>query len=105
MEIYRRCHIFERLLSMLTTSSMPNIHTKKAIDLLYRCTFVGGSTTLITRCSILSWISLLLKAGKPIISNVQALKNLALRVYDTSDQNRVDDWSGATVMRLLEDRR
>lgn len=102
MEIYRRCHILERLLSMLASSSVPKIHFEKTIDLLFRCTFVGGSTTLITRCGVLNWINLLVKAGKPITSNVQALKQLALRVYDTSDKNRIDDWSGATVMPLLD---
>ena len=102
MEIYRRCHILERLLSLFASSRLPKNCLERIVDLLHRCTFVGGSSTLITRCGLLSWIDFIVKAGKPVVSNVQTLKHLALQVYDTSDKSRVDDWSGSAIVTLLD---
>lgn len=101
MEIYRRCHILERLLCALASSSMPNTCNEKIINLLYHCSFVGGSSTLITRYGLLSWVNIMVKAGHPAVSDVQNLKRLAIQVYETSEKGRIDDWSGAAVMSLF----
>lgn len=99
--MYRRCHILERILTISTTFLMPMVCFEKIVSLLYRCTFVKGSSTLITRCGLLSWISTRLKAGKGTVRGNDVLKLLASRAYDTSDKEWVDDWSNGGVLELL----
>ncbi|KAL8723547.1 MAG: hypothetical protein Q9225_000182 [Loekoesia sp. 1 TL-2023] len=48
IELYRRSHILERLLSLLTSPSLQPSYQEKLLTLLFRCTYVDGSTTLIT---------------------------------------------------------
>ena len=86
---------------MSATSSVPKGCMGKLIGLLYRCSYVGGSSTLITRCGLLSWIDSQVNARTPLSSDVFALTNLAQRAYDTSEKDRVDEWSGGAVITLL----
>lgn len=82
---------------------MPEFTSQKIVDLLFRCTYVEGSTTLITRCGLLSWISS--RLTMPNSSHVPGnrLRTLARRACETSDKNRVNDWSDGTV-KLVVDR-
>ncbi|KAL9127793.1 MAG: hypothetical protein Q9217_003399 [Psora testacea] len=91
MEIYRRSNILERLLSMSASPTLPNACFEKVVDLLFRCTYVDGSTTLITRCGLLSWVGshLTWKEGH----GRERLKVLAMRVYETSEKSRANNWS------------
>jgi nucleolar pre-ribosomal-associated protein 1 len=70
---------------------------ERLVGLLYRCTYVGGSSTLITRCGLLSWIDSRVHASNTSASDIAALRHLASRVYDTSEKSRVDEWSGGAV--------
>ena len=67
---------------------------EKITQLCYRFTYVEGSTTLITRCGLLSWI----RSGIELHSRDSAqrflLQSLALRVYRTCDKTRIDEWTG-----------
>lgn len=91
METYRRSNVMERLLSLAASRSLPAHIRQKIIQLCYRCTFVNGSTTLVTRCGLLSWI-------RSEISNNQTqrqiLRSLAVQVHKTCDLKRISDWSG-----------
>ncbi len=102
MDTYRRCHIFERLLAMSASPSLPKVCMEKVVALLYRCTYVGGGSTLITRCGLLSWIDFRVRARNALVSDVATLTNLALHVYEMSDKGRVDEWSGGSVKALLD---
>lgn len=57
VDIYRRCNIFESALSLYNSSFKSRGIRDKVLNLLYRCTLVGGSKTLSTRCGVLSWIA------------------------------------------------
>lgn len=87
---------------MSASPSMPKSCMGKLIALLYRCTYVGGGSTLITRCGLLSWIDSRVNARNTLPSGVVALKNLAQRAHDTSEKGRVDEWSGGAVKALLD---
>ena len=102
MEIYRRCHIFERLLSLSASPSLPEICYKRILQLLFRCTYVGGSTTLITRCGLLGWLycQIMMKKTESFDSDVLGL--LASRAYESSDKERVNDWSKGTCVTILD---
>lgn len=102
MEIYRKCHIFERLLSFSASPSMPEPCFHKILDLLFRCTYVKGSSTLMTRCSLMSWVSSRLASHTIKDMPGERLKSLALRAYETSDQERVDDWAHGTLVSTLD---
>ena len=94
MESYRKCNVFERVMSMATSPSVSLRCSEKILHLLYRCTFVDGSTTLITRCGVLSWIrvQVSLSGGRR-----EQLKLLAGRLHETCDMDRVTEWSGGTI--------
>lgn len=98
MELYRRCRILERLFSITESSFLPQICLEKIIELLCRCTYVGGSSTLITRYGLLSWICSQIKTG---LRDHSILRQLAWRAYDTCDKERVDCWAGGTAITLL----
>ena len=102
MEIYRKCHIFERLLSFSASPSLPEPCFQKILDLLFRCTCVKGSSTLITRCGLMSWIFSRLASHAINDMTGERLKGLASRAYETSDQARVDDWTNGTLMSTLD---
>lgn len=94
MEAFRKSNIFEQLLSFYESRSC-NAHCKeKIIRLLLRAAAVGGSTTLITRCGLVSWIQECLANQDP---RQKMLKVLAQRVWETCDQGRVSEWSNGTI--------
>ena len=100
MEIYRRASIFERLLTFSTSVSLQKPLLKKLSHLLYRCTYVEGSTTLITRCGLLSWIE-----GETVRNTDEAAKllldSLAKRAYEMCDRSKVDPWIGGAGVKLI----
>ena len=98
MKIYRRCNIFERLLAMSTSSLLPYACMESIINLLFRCTYVEGCTTLVTRCGFISWVITALDYTQAECRH--KLVSLAQRVMDTSDQARVDEWSGGGLESL-----
>ncbi len=101
MDIYRKCHIFERLLSFSASPSLPEPCFQKILYLLFRCTYVRGSSTLITRCGLMSWIASRLASQHINDATGERLKSLAVRAYETSDEERVDDWANGTLKARL----
>lgn len=78
----------------MSPHTLPRLR-KKILSLIGCATTVeGGSTTLITRAGILSWIESQLELGD---ADDVTLKRLAARLLETCDQDRVLSWSqGAT---------
>ena len=99
MELYRQSQIFEKILTMSTSPHLPMNCYEKVVDLLFRCTYVEGSTTLITRCGIMGWLKI--HARK---QNGRMRSNLLLlgrRLYEFSDQTRVNEWSRESLSAAL----
>ena len=90
MNQYRRCKIFERLLSISASPSLPARILNRILHLLYRCTYVDGSTTLLTRCAVLSWIKVCIAKGG---MDETLLLSLASRISRTCEKDRVQEWS------------
>ncbi|KAL8657954.1 MAG: hypothetical protein Q9226_001420 [Calogaya cf. arnoldii] len=97
MELYRRSHILERLLSLLASPSLPPRHKEMILALLYRYNHVGGSTTLITRCSLLSWIPSYLALSHTSEGQITSLGRLMERCKMDCDRERVHEWSGGKL--------
>lgn len=94
MESFRKSNIFEQLLSFYASRSCSAASKEKIIRLLLRATAVGGSTTLITRCGLVSWIQMCISNQDP---RQKSLRVLAARVYETCDQGKVAEWSNGSV--------
>jgi nucleolar pre-ribosomal-associated protein 1 len=98
MELFRRSNIFEQLLSHYGSRSCPASAKDKIVRLLLRATHVGGSTTLITRCGLITWIQMMLDGHDP---RHRALRTLASRVYETCDHEKVAAWGSGTISETV----
>ncbi|KAK5171613.1 hypothetical protein LTR04_000896 [Oleoguttula sp. CCFEE 6159] len=96
MDIYRARNVFERVLVLYGAPSSSKQLKEKLLRLVYRATLVEGSTTLITRSGLLSWIHSQVASQD---ENRSTLQWLAKQLYDSCDRERVDEWSwkGASI--------
>jgi nucleolar pre-ribosomal-associated protein 1 len=94
MEYFRKSNIFEQLLNHYGSRSCAAAAKDKIVRLLLRATHVEGSTTLITRCGLITWVQMMLDNHDP---RHRALRTLASRVYETCDRERVGEWSSGTI--------
>jgi len=94
MELYRQCSAFERFLALYSSPHLPPALRKRIIRFSLRATYVGGSTTLLTRAGILSWTQVQIALKD---SNAVMLKLLLERLFETCDHRRIGDWSQGTV--------
>ncbi|KAB8297709.1 hypothetical protein EYC80_001516 [Monilinia laxa] len=88
MGIFRKRRVFEKLLSLYNTPYLAQGLQEKVLKLLFRATTIeGGSTTLITRFSSMTWleVQIALGGGTP-------LKVLMQRIIDSSDNERIEGW-------------
>lgn len=96
MEIFRTRNIFEMLLSHYASPSCAISAKEKMVRLLLRAVSeqVGGATTLITRCGLLSWVDMRLANGD---HRGRQLKAVARRCWETCDKEKVKEWSAGTI--------
>jgi nucleolar pre-ribosomal-associated protein 1 len=94
MEIFRTKNVFERILSYYVSASCAISAKEKIVRLLLRAAAVGGSTTLITRCGLVSWVQMRLENKD---HRHRMLRELVSRVYETCDREKVDLWSSGTT--------
>ncbi|KAL1598043.1 hypothetical protein SLS60_008531 [Paraconiothyrium brasiliense] len=94
MEIFRINSVFERLLSFYASKSCAIVEKEKIVRILLRAASVGGSTTLITRCGLVSWIRMMLDNND---YRHRELRQLASRIYELCDREKVDQWSSGTI--------
>jgi nucleolar pre-ribosomal-associated protein 1 len=98
MEIFRTKNIFERLLTHYLSPSCSMSTREKIVRLLLRAAAVGGSTTLITRCGLVSWIQMRLQSKD---YRHAILRRLASRLWETCDQAKVASWSSGTAEKAI----
>ncbi|PYH97549.1 hypothetical protein BO71DRAFT_373158 [Aspergillus ellipticus CBS 707.79] len=101
MEIYRRANVFERALAFYESPSANVSAKRKILHLVHRSTQVRGSTTLITRAGILSWV----QSQMPAVTakDGSTFTAIAHSLQQTSDSDRVSKWSGGAALRAVED--
>lgn len=100
MEIYRRANVFERVLAFYDSPGAGFSAKRKILHLLYRAVQVQGSTTLITRAGIISWI----QSQLPVVTGRDAstLTAIAQSLYQSSNNDRTANWGGDAVSRAVE---
>ncbi len=94
MDLYRIRNVFERVLSLYSSPFLSSSYKKKILSMAVRATFVEGSTTLITRSGVISWIQAQLSLNGP---HDILLKRLERRLLETCDPKRVNEWSGGVL--------
>lgn len=99
MESFRKSNIFEQLLSFYASRSCGGAAKEKIVRLLLRAAAVGGSTTLITRCGLVTWVQMCLEGHDP---RHRMLRTLASRLFETCDQGRVTEWSNGTIAETVK---
>lgn len=102
MALYHNTRLFERLLSLTSNPYLrPNLRTQ-ILRIIYRATCIkGGSTTLVTRFGIVSW----LEARSAVCDSEterETCKALLRRVWETSDKERVSVWSNGGIQDAVK---
>jgi nucleolar pre-ribosomal-associated protein 1 len=98
MAIFHKRHVFEKLLTLYNNPYLGKNLKEKILRVLWKATTVeGGSSTLITRFSILSW----LEAQMRVESGNRGLKALMERVLKTCDEEKLKAWSHKSVADFL----
>jgi nucleolar pre-ribosomal-associated protein 1 len=96
---YRKRRDFEKMLSVYKSPYLPKKLRQNVLRILFRVTSLpGGSQTLITRCSIISWLRAEAAVSKDVI-----LKALTKRLWETCDQEYVRAWSGGHLVINIVD--
>ncbi|KAK3192530.1 hypothetical protein K4F52_001329 [Lecanicillium sp. MT-2017a] len=102
--VFHRKRWFEKVLSLGGNPYLrANLRTR-VLRIVYRATCIdGGSTTLVTRFGLVSWLDgqrALCQADAPEDAAVYAA--LLRRAWETCDQGRVQAWSKGGVRRVLD---
>jgi nucleolar pre-ribosomal-associated protein 1 len=98
MAIYRKKHVFEKLFSIYNSTYLAPGSRDKILKIMFRAISIeGGSTTLITRFSAMTWLQaqVALGGGMP-------LKILMETMLESCDQERVKNWSKGMNLGALK---
>jgi nucleolar pre-ribosomal-associated protein 1 len=100
MAIYRKRHVFEKLFSIYNSTYLAPGLRDKILKIIFRAISIeGGSTTLITRFSAMTWLQAQVSLGAGI-----PLKVLMETMLESCDQQRVRNWSkGASLGAIKVD--
>ena len=98
MRLYTNNKVFEWLLSMSAAPMLSDGRTQKIVSILLRCTYVDGSTTLITRYGLLAWIMGQWEGTKV---KRKRLALLARTAWETCDQGHVGAWNDGACLQVV----
>lgn len=101
LDVFRRKGWFEKILALGANPHLRfNIKTR-ILRIVYRATTIpSGSTTLITRFGIISWLDAQ-RALCVIKDEAAVFEGTMKRVWDTCDQERATEWSRGGIPRLM----
>lgn len=89
MSMYRNKRVFENLLSLYNSTNLPNGIREKIIRIIYKASNIeGGSNTLITRFSTMTWLQ-----AQTALGGGATLKLLMERILESCDKKRIKVWS------------
>lgn len=104
MSLYHNTRLFERLLSLASNPYLRQALKTQILKVLYRATCVeGGSTTLITRFGIVSWLEAQ-GAAHSSAPGGDVYKALLRRIWETSDKEKVSTWSKDGIEDIVKRR-
>jgi nucleolar pre-ribosomal-associated protein 1 len=102
MTICRKRRVFEKLFSLYSSPYTGTRLRQKILNILFRATTIaGGSTTLITRFSSMTWLQAQVALGEGV-----SLEALMAQILESCDNGRISIWSnkgaGETKMNTLQ---
>ncbi len=100
--VFHRKRWFEKVLALAANPYLrANLRTR-ILRIVYRATCLdGGSTTLVTRFGLVSWLDAQ-RAACPSPDDAAVYAALMRRAWETCDQGRVTAWSKGGIQKLLE---
>ncbi|ROW09646.1 hypothetical protein VMCG_02253 [Cytospora schulzeri] len=102
MSLYHNTRLFERLLSLASNPYLRQTLKTQILKVLYRATCVeGGSTTLITRFGIVSWLEAQ-GAAHSSSPGGDVYKALLRRIWETSDKEKTSTWSKHGIEEIVK---
>ncbi|TLD21294.1 hypothetical protein PspLS_08967 [Pyricularia sp. CBS 133598] len=103
LALFHKRRVYERILSLASNGYMRTPLRSVLLKILYRTTSLeGGSTTLITRFGIISWLEAQ-QSQRPSKAESDMLKALQRRLWETCDRSRIDEWSRQGIGLALSD--
>lgn len=101
--LFHKTRLFEKVLSLTGNPYMRQPLRLQVLRLIYRASSIeGGSTTLVTRFGIVSWLQAqALQRDKEDEGPIY--RAMLRRIWDTCDQARVDVWSKHGTRSLIVD--
>lgn len=102
LDVFRRKGWFEKILALGANPHLRfNIKTR-ILRIVYRATTISsGSTTLVTRFGIISWLDAQ-RALCAVKDEAAVFQAVMKRVWDTCDQERATEWSRGGIPRLMK---
>lgn len=102
LDVFRKKQWFEKILVLGSNPYLRfNLRTK-ILRIVYRATCIeSGSTTLVTRFGVMSWLDAQ-RAACDVGDEKAVYAALMTRVWETCDQAKVTSWSQGGVPRLLK---
>lgn len=102
MSTYHNTRLFERLLSLMANPYMRQGMRTEALRIIYRATCIeGGSTTLVTRFGIVSWLEARSAVQVPEAAS-DVYVALLRRIWATADKDRIQEWSKHGIAGVIE---
>ncbi|PKS09782.1 hypothetical protein jhhlp_004403, partial [Lomentospora prolificans] len=100
--VFHQTRWFEKVFASACNPYMKSGLRMKVFKVLYRATCIeGGSTTLVTRFGVLSWLESL-GAGLEEEEERALVKALMERVWETCDQGHVEKWSRGGIVGMMK---
>ncbi|KAL1876555.1 hypothetical protein Daus18300_002799 [Diaporthe australafricana] len=100
--LYHNTRLFERLLSLASNPYLRQNLRAQILRIIYRATCIrGGSTTLVTRFGIVSWLEAQ-SAACDSQSERETYKALLRRIWETLDKERASVWSNGGIQHVVQ---
>lgn len=102
LSVFHKKRWFEPILTLGSNPYLrANLRTR-ILRIVYRATEIeSGSTTLVTRFGIISWLNAR-RAAYEVREEAAVYEALMRRVWETCDRERVTAWSGGGVLKVIE---
>lgn len=102
LSIFHKKRWFEKIFALGSNPYLRSALRTRLLKLVYRATCIeAGSTTLITRFGILSWLDSQ-RAASEVEETAAVYEALMKRAWETCDRERVTAWSKGGVGQLME---
>lgn len=102
MSMYHNTRLFQRLLSLMGNPYMRQSFRTQALKIIYRATCIeGGSTTLVTRFGLASWLEAQ-SSAQGLAAGGDVYVAMLRRIWATVDKDRVGEWSKQGIRDVIE---